>query len=234
MASADALSRQDFLNISLDNTDVTICPEPVMINALDLALIYHIQSSSQSNPLVLKAIERLQKGSPLFPHSFLTNRKFEDKHLYFKGHMYVPPESCHPLVTSLHCSTTLGHTGQFCTKAFLEQDFWWPGLSMYVNNFIAGCVTCQQNKVNTHPTCTPLNPIPSSSALPFKQLLVDLVMDLPSAQGFHSLMVVVNHGLTKGVIIISCSKTIDAARIGKLFFPNVFKWFSLHDSIISN
>ena len=69
MAPADALSRQDSLNTCLDNVDVAICLELVVINTLDLALTCHIQSSSQSDPLVLKAIEGLQKGSSLFPAS---------------------------------------------------------------------------------------------------------------------------------------------------------------------
>ena len=38
----------------------------------------------------------------------------------------------------------------------------------------------------------------------------------------------------KGVIIIPCSKTIDAVGVGKLLFTNVFKQFGIHDSIISN
>ena len=49
-----------------------------------------------------------------------------------------------------------------------------------------------------------------------------------------SILVMVDHGLTKGVIIIPCTKTIDAARVGKLFFSNVFKCFGLHDSLISD
>ena len=234
MAPADALSRWDFLVTSLDNADATICLELVVINMLDLALTWHIQSSSQSDPLVLRAIESLRKAFPLFLHSLVHDWKFEEGHLYFKGHMYIPPESHHSLVTSLHNSTTLCHAGQFRTKTFLEWDFWWPGLTTYVNNFIAGCAVCQQHKINTHLTRAPLNPILSSSTLPFKQLLVDLVTNLPPAQGFDSLMVVVDHGLMKGVIIIPCSKTIDAAGMGKLFFLNVFKWFGLHNTIISN
>lgn len=47
-------------------------------------------------------------------------------------------------------------------------------------------------------------------------------------------MVVVNHSLTKRVIIIPCSKTIDVAKVGKLFFQNIFKQFGLHDTLISN
>ena len=148
--------------------------------------------------------------------------------------MYIPPDARHTLVSSLHSSSTLGHAGRFRTKTFLERDFWWPGLSMYVNQFIKGCATCQQNKVNTHPTRPPLAPIPSSSSLPFKQLSVDLVTDLPKIRDKDSIMVVVDHGLMKGVIIISCSKTIDTVGVAKLFFSHVFKRFGLHNSVISD
>ena len=124
--------------------------------------------------------------------------------------------------------------GRFHTKTFLKRDFWWPSLATYVNKFIERCAVCQQNKVNTHPVCPPLNPITSTSTLPFKQLLVDLITDLPEVRGMDSILVVVDHGLTKGVIIIPCSKTIDAARVGKLFFSHVFKRFGLHDFLISD
>ena len=234
MALADALSRCDLVDTSLDNADSAIYPEPVVINALDLALTRYVQTSSHSDPLVLCAIKSLQEGSPLFPHSALVDWMFEGGHLYYKEWMYIPPTAHHTLVTSLHSSPTFGHAGRFHTKTFLERDFWWPGLSTYVNRFIEGCAVCQQNKANTHLTCPPLNPISSTSTLPFKQLSVDLVTDLPLVGGIDFIMVVVDHGLTKGVIIIPCSKTIDAAGVGRLFFQNVFKWFGLHDTIISD
>ena len=47
-------------------------------------------------------------------------------------------------------------------------------------------------------------------------------------------MVVVDHGLTKGVILAPCHKTIDAAGIAQLFFDFVFKRFGLHDTRISD
>ena len=45
-------------------------------------------------------------------------------------------------------------------------------------------------------------------------------------------MVVVDHGLMKGVILAPCLKTIDAAGVAQLFFDFVFKRFGLHDTII--
>ena len=98
-----------------------------------------------------------------------------------------------------------------------------PSLSTFVKHFIAGCAVCQQNKVNTHPTVPPLCPITSTISLPFKQLSVDLITDLSVSSGFDSVMVVVDHGLTKGVILAPCSKTVDAAGISQLFFDFVFK-----------
>ena len=234
MALADALSRRDHVNTTLDNQETSICPEPVVVQALDLALAQKIQSSTESDPLVLRALENLKKGSPLFPHSSMDNWHMTNSHLYFKGHMYIPLHEQQAIVCSIHNSPTSGHAGRFCTKALLECDFWWPGLSSFVNAFIAGCAVCQQNKVNHHPTCPPLTPIPSSSTLPFKQISVDLITDLPQSNGHDSLMVVVDHGLMKGVILTPCSKTIDAAEVAKLFLHHVFKRFGLHDLLISD
>ena len=169
MVPADTLSQKDLINTADDNVDVTIVPDPVVIQALDLSLAHH------SDPLVLKAIEAVQNGSPLFPRSALADWTFEDGCLYFKGRMYVPPAAPHSLVCSLHKSPTSGRAGHFCTKAIIKCDFWWPGLSFFVNAFVSGCTKCQQNKVNHHPTCPPLSPIPSSSSLPFQQLSVDLI-----------------------------------------------------------
>ena len=47
-------------------------------------------------------------------------------------------------------------------------------------------------------------------------------------------MVVVDHGLMKGVILAPCSKTVDANGIAQLFFDYVFKRFGLHDNLISD
>ena len=86
MAPADALFRKDLINATDNNADATIVPDPVVIQALDLTLAHHIKSSSFSDPLILKVIQAIQDGAPLFSHSALTNWTFED------GHLYSPPD----------------------------------------------------------------------------------------------------------------------------------------------
>jgi hypothetical protein len=234
MAPADALSRRDYVDTSLDNVDTAIVPSPAIINALDLSLVHYIHSSSASDPLVLRAIQNLSQETPLFPHSALADWTFDNGNLYYKHRLYVPPSARSQILHSIHSSPLSGHLGRFRTKAIVERDFWWPGLSTFVTSFVTGCAVCQQNKVHTHPVTPPLNPIKSTTTLPFKQLSVDLVTDLPLSAGHDSLMVVVDHGLTKGVILVPCSKTIDANGIAQLFFEFVFKRFGLHDTLISD
>ena len=85
MAPADALSQKDLINTADNNADVAIVPDPVVIQVLDLSLTHHIKSSFSSDPLVLKVIQAMQDGSPLFPCSALANWTFEDGCLYLKG-----------------------------------------------------------------------------------------------------------------------------------------------------
>ena len=44
----------------------------------------------------------------------------------------------------------------------------------------------------------------------------------------------VDHGLSKGVILIPCNKDIDAKGVAELFFKHVFLHFGLHDHLISD
>jgi hypothetical protein len=75
-----------------------------------------------------------------------------------------------------------------------------------VRKYVKGCALCQQMKSDTHPVTPPLVPIPSTTTIPFTFLLVDLITNLPPSGSFNSIMVVVDHGLSKGVIIIPCLK----------------------------
>ena len=63
---------------------------------------------------------------------------------------------------------------------------------------------------------------------------MDLITDLPLAEGFDSILVMVDQGLTKGVILIACNKTITAEGTARLLLENIYKQFRLPDKIISD
>ena len=61
---------------------------------------------------------------------------------------------------------------------------------------------------------------------------MDLIIDLPPADGFDSILAMVNQGLTKGVILIPCNKTIASEQTRNLLLRNLYKRFGLPDKII--
>ena len=63
---------------------------------------------------------------------------------------------------------------------------------------------------------------------------MDLITDLPLANGFDSILVVVDQGLSKGVILIPCNKTITSEDTACLLLENIYKQFGLPDKIISD
>jgi transposase InsO family protein len=68
---------------------------------------------------------------------------------------------------------------------------------------------------------------------------MDLITDLPESRTADGticdcILSVVDHGLTKGVILIPTTKISDHTLIGRLLHDNLFKRFSLPESIISD
>ena len=60
------------------------------------------------------------------------------------------------------------------------------------------------------------------------------ITDLPLADGFDSILVVVDQGLLKGVILIPCTKTLTSEDMAQLLLDNLYKRFGLSDKIISD
>ena len=89
-------------------------------------------------------------------------------------------------------------------------------------------------KVNTHPTVPGLSPLAVKHPLLFSSISVDLITGLPDSHRYDSVMVMVDHGLTKGVIYCPCTKDIDSKGVAQLFFTNVFLRFGLHSKVISD
>jgi len=104
-----------------------------------------------------------------------------------------------------------------------------------VSKYIQGCAICQQFKVQTQPQHPSLIPIPSLLEHVFRQVGIDFMTDLPPSDGFDSIMVIVNHGLSKGVILTPCSKTgLTAEEISQLYINNIYSRFRLPDKMISD
>ena len=237
LAGPDALSRHsDLHSDKSDNSSTVLLPDSLFVNLIDTKLHERISDSSKSNPLVLQHLQMSLEDIPAAFRSHLFNWKFNNQVLTYKGRVYVPPNEplCHSILACCHNHETAGHPGYLKTRQLVASEFWWLGLTQFVHKYVKGCATCQQNKLNTHPTVPPLTPIKSHASHPFQQVSCDLITDLPASSDFDSLLVVVDHGLTKGVILCPTKKTITAKGVAALFFHKVYLRFGLYDKIISD
>ena len=99
----------------------------------------------------------------------------------------------------------------------IQQHYWWPGLRTFVKNYVQGCGTCQRFKIDR----TPSKPayIPTEGAIstrPFPNCSMDLITDLPLVEGYDSILVMVDQGLSKGVILVPCKKSITSEDTAQL------------------
>ena len=178
----------------------------------------------------------MHEDIPLPFRSHLTDWQVEAGILTYKGRVYVPADDSlrHTILECCHDHESAGYPSCLRTHQLVAAEFWWPGLASFVCRYIEGCAKCQQNKTNTHPTIPPLSPIKLLASHPFQQISCALITDSPLSSSFDSLLVVVDHGLTKGVILCPIKKSITAEGIASLFFHKVFLHFGLFDKVISD
>jgi Integrase zinc binding domain len=117
----------------------------------------------------------------------------------------------------------------------VAEDYWWPTMKQFVQNYVKGCATCQLTKPNTHQPKPPLMPITvEAKAIPFQTISLDLITDLPTSKGYDSVLTIVDHDCSKAAIFLPCQKTIDAEEVAQLYVQHVFPHFGHPHHGISN
>src|SRR5271154_1109525 len=237
MTQADALSRRPDLipEFDNDNVDVTLLPDNLFINLLDLTLQQEFLDLGQNDSF----LSGFSIDNP--PFGTKSDWKIEtidgQISLFYKDRNYVPNDTDlrRKILHVAHDHETAGHPGEQETIVTVEKDYWWPGLRSFVRNYVKGCGPCQQFKIDRRPSHPSYIPIPSDKVTrPFAKCSMDLITDLPPSNGFDSILVVVDRGLTKGVILLPCNKTITNEEVGRLLLENLYKRFGLPNEIISD
>jgi len=227
MIQSDALSRHpDHIIDDNDNNDIILLPDSLFIRIIDTDLHYSIFEATAKDTLFASALEALKMNGPFPITSKLEDWHLEDGLLFFKDRCFIPADEDlrRNITARYHNSLPRGHPGHLKTLELIRRNYWWPGMTVFIKNYIAGCAICQQMKVNTHPSAPSLFLIKAqTNALHFSQVTCDFITDLPECNGFDSLMVVVDHGSSKGVISIPCNKMIDATQTAQNYINYVYR-----------
>ena len=159
----------------------------------------------------------------------------EEKVAKNKKRIYIPADLRKEVLREYHDAQPAGHPGVGAMLKKVLKHLWWPTIHHNVHQYVCGCQVCQAAKVNTHPTTPPITPHDvASNPFLFKQVLVDLVMDLPPTRGCDSILTIVDQGLTKATFFLPTNKTASSADIAKLYHDAVYPNYGILDAVISD
>ena len=192
---ADALSRHPDHSegMELDNDDrvlldtkffaiQAIRPQAITMQGNNM-LREHIKAAQDYDNEVIKALESILKNGPRSIAKGLEDWNLEDGIILYRGQVYIPKnvDLHHEIVKTYHEHIATGHPGQWKTYELISRDFWWPGMSIFVKDFVDGCATCQTTKIRPK-TQVPLQPnqIPVDV---WSIITMDFITDLPMSKG---------------------------------------------------
>jgi hypothetical protein len=148
--------------------------------------------------------------------------------------VYVPddPDLKDDILRQVHDHPTAGHFGRVKTLELLSRNFYWPGFSEFVRQYIASCDVCQRCKHSRHKPYGPLQPLPVPKR-PWASISLDHIVELPPSEGFNAILTVVCR-LTKMTHFVPCCTTDSAADFARIFLDNVHKLHGLPEDIVSD
>jgi len=152
MGKADALSRRmdHKEGIEHDNEDVVLlkpeyfkvhalCQGHLLIEGHKELILAKIRKSKDLDELVVKAVEELKKSST----RQLQSEEWSEEQglMLFRGKVYVLKDIKLRLeIIKLHHDTPVaGHPGQWKILELITRNYWWPGITMQVKNYVSGC-----------------------------------------------------------------------------------------------
>ena len=106
-------------------------------------------------------------------------------------------------------------------KGVLKKEFFWEGLKYHVQRFVAKCLVCQQNKVETVKTLGLLQPLNIPSQC-WEEVSMDFIIGLPKSEGKNVIMVVVDR-VTKCAHFCSLSHPFSTSILSATFMNIVQK-----------
>ena len=241
MGKADSLSRRPDWEIKVerDNENKTLVkPEwlevqrtegvEVIIEGVDL--LEKVRQLRVKDNEVIKVVEEMKQTGV----KMLKDKKQQevDGIMYKEEKVYVPKDDkLRAEIIRLYYNIPVEeHRGQQKTIELVTRNFWWPGVTKEVKQYVEECNSCQRNKNHIEQPADKLMPnsIPKRSWI---HISADFITKLPLVQGYNAILVVVDR-LTKMVHFIPTTKETSVEDLARLFRDNMWKLHGLPKSII--
>ena len=104
---------------------------------------------------------------------------------------FIPSSLYIDVITECHLPPSTGHQGIKKTYALLKSLCYFPHMRSKVEDYVKACPSCQAMKSFNQRQYGLYKPIPMT-AIPFRDISMDILSSLPSIQGYDSLFVCVD------------------------------------------
>ena len=132
-----------------------------------------------------------------------------------------------------HSALIVRHPEVAKTLKALTEDYWWPNVQGFIQEYVKGCTQCQESKMNTYLNWPPLQPIPPNPlARLFSTIAIDFIVKLSVSKGYDSILTITDHDCTKAVILLLCCEEMSSLEVTKLYLEWVFLLVGLPEKII--
>ena len=190
---ADMLSRDPGHKFNLSELDLfnhtILLPESLFQISDTSSLSDQIIAAQHNDSFCIEMVKKIKKASR---KKRVENFSLKDSALFHKNRLWVPTKELRDLVFNYHHDHCLaGHPGINGTVKLITRDYYWRGLKKSVHSKIITCISCNRNKPSLSKPAGLLKPLEIPSG-PWSSLSVDFITDLPSSNGYDSIMVVVD------------------------------------------
>ena len=180
--------------------------------------------------------ERKTELTELEQHHFQLPKHWQiiDELIYYKNRLYIPnnEELQTQIAKGCHDSQIAGHFGQEKTIEIVCRDFYWKGLTAWINDYVRSCDECQHNKSPRHARFGLLQPLQVPYAA-WTSISTDFITQLPESKGRTQIMVVVDR-FTKMAHFIALEQNATAKDVADIVLREVWKLHGLPTAIISD
>jgi len=189
----------------------------IIVDGVDL--LEEVRKSKMKDDEVVKVVEEMKRAGV----KMLRDEEWRevDGIIYKEEKVYVPKDKkLRAEIIRLHHDTPIeGHGGQWKIVELVTRNFWWPGVTKEVKRYVEEYNACQQNKNRIEQPAGKLMPN-SIPERPWMHISADFITKLPLAQGYDSILVVVDW-LTKMVHFILTTEKTSAEGLVRLFRDNM-------------
>lgn len=194
----------------------------------------YVLVQSEKNAKVTETLAKVQKLGPCLLKKGTEEWNTENGLLLFRGKFYVPNNSLlrKELVRWHHGVPVAGHPGRAKTLELLSCNYWWPGMTKFVNEYVDTCDVCQCTKVFPQKPQGPLHPLDPPGS-PWESVSTDFIVKLPICEGFDSIMVVVDRHSGQ-VHCIPTREAMDAEEHVQEYIRDVFRHHGCPKQMISD